>query len=256
VEPGIGPTLRRARNRRKVGLAEVEETTKIRVRYLKAIEDEEWDALPGEAYTRSFIRTYASYLGLDGPRLVEEYRQQLGDALGEEQPLHHEPAPLPSRRPMRAPRVPGRVWTGIVVAALIGALVVVGLTSGEEGGGGAASSTRRTGSVGPAATSAHIAAKGRRRTVALRLSARAEVWVCVLDASGRPLVDGQILAPGAEEGPFHSSSFTVAFGNGEIAMKIDGQKASIPSTSSPIGFAIDSEGNVKPLSEGERPTCA
>ena len=57
---GSAATLREARNRRKVDLSEVEAATKIRVRYLRAIENEEWDVLPGGAYTRGFIRTYAS----------------------------------------------------------------------------------------------------------------------------------------------------------------------------------------------------
>ena len=68
---GIGATLREARNRRKVELSEVEAETKIRARYLRAIEAEDWDALPGGAYARGFIRTYAAYLGLDGERLAE-----------------------------------------------------------------------------------------------------------------------------------------------------------------------------------------
>ena len=60
---GVGTILREARNRRKVELAEVEAATRIRVRFLRAIEDEEWDVLPGGVYTRGFIRTYASFLG-------------------------------------------------------------------------------------------------------------------------------------------------------------------------------------------------
>jgi Helix-turn-helix domain len=248
MDPGIGPTLRKARNRRKVGLAEVEETTKIRIRYLKAIEDEEWEALPGEAYARSFIRTYASYLGLDGDRLVEEYAPR---------PYAATPAPAPPpRSPRRAPRIPGRAWTVLVVAALVAALVVVGLTSGGEGTNGPASSPKHTHNPRSAVGSPHITGKSHSGTVALRLAAGAEVWVCVLDAAGRPLVDGQILAAGAQAGPFRSGSFTVAFGNGEVAMTIDGRRASIPQTSSPIGYSIDSEGKLRELSEGERPTCS
>src|SRR6187551_1559529 len=74
MDSGVGAILRKARNRRKVELSEVEAATRIRLRYLRAIEDEEWDVLPGGVYTRGFIRTYASFLGLDGERLVEDYR--------------------------------------------------------------------------------------------------------------------------------------------------------------------------------------
>jgi len=89
----------------------------------------------------------------------------------------------------------------------------------------------------------------------MRLTASAEVWVCVLDAGGRPLVDGQILEAGAATGPFRSDSFTVSFGNGEVTMTIDGKQAEIPTTSSPIGYSIDSSGALTELSEAERPTC-
>src|SRR5690349_22899867 len=77
---GVGPTLREARNRRKVDLSTVEAATRIRVRFLRAIENEEWDVLPGGVYTRGFIRTYASYLGLDGERLAEDFRNEVEDA--------------------------------------------------------------------------------------------------------------------------------------------------------------------------------
>jgi hypothetical protein len=89
----------------------------------------------------------------------------------------------------------------------------------------------------------------------VRLAASAEVWVCVLNAKGKPLVDGQILETGAEEGPFRSGSFTVSFGNGEVSMLIDGREAQIPTTSSPIGYSIDSAGGLTKLDEAERPSC-
>jgi cytoskeleton protein RodZ len=78
VETEIGTTLREARIRHKVNLAEVEQRTKIRVRYLRALENEEWDLLPGPTYTRSFIRTYASFLGLDGERPRSEMARASG----------------------------------------------------------------------------------------------------------------------------------------------------------------------------------
>src|SRR4051795_2999332 len=74
---GVGPTLREARKRRQIELSEVEEATRIRPRFLRAIENEEWDVLPGGVYTRGFIRTYASFLGLDGDRLAEDYRENV-----------------------------------------------------------------------------------------------------------------------------------------------------------------------------------
>ncbi len=95
-----------------------------------------------------------------------------------------------------------------------------------------------------------------KQGVSVRLTAGAEVWVCVLNGRGDAVVDGQILQVGAEEGPFRSGSFTVSFGNGEVEMLIDGREAEIPETSSPIGYAIDASGSLSRLDEAERPTCA
>ncbi len=91
MDTGIGTTLREARSRRKADLSEVEAAIKIRVRYLRAMENEEWDVLPGGAYTRGFIRTYAAYLGLDGERLADEYRRSTAPAGGERAPKRVEP---------------------------------------------------------------------------------------------------------------------------------------------------------------------
>ena len=72
--PEIGTTLREARMRARIDVSEIEEQTKIRARYLRALENEEWGLLPGPAYTKSFLRAYAQALGLDGRALVEEYK--------------------------------------------------------------------------------------------------------------------------------------------------------------------------------------
>src|SRR3954454_14199862 len=74
--PEIGETLREARMRRRIDMTEVETATKIRGKYLRALENEEWDLLPGPTFVKSFLRTYAEYLELDARMLVEEYRQR------------------------------------------------------------------------------------------------------------------------------------------------------------------------------------
>jgi transcriptional regulator with XRE-family HTH domain len=251
MDTGVGTTLREARNRRKISLAEVEEATRIRSRYLQAIENEEWDVLPGGIYTRSFVRTYASFLGLDGERLAEEYRQKAELAPDPERESHPEPAAVPARQKRR--RGPsGPAWTAIVSVALIVALVVIGLTSGGENTATPLSSHRQRGAFHSRAV---VPVAQRPRGVSISLLASAEVWVCLLNASGRPLVDGQILTAGTQAGPFHSGSFTVSLGNGDLSMKINGQAARIPVSSSPVGYSIDSKGGLKQLSESERPTC-
>src|SRR5919112_6429068 len=72
--PSIGETLREARMRQRLDIADVEQRTKIRAKYLRALENEEFGMLPGPTFVKTFLRTYAEMLGLDPHVLVEEYR--------------------------------------------------------------------------------------------------------------------------------------------------------------------------------------
>jgi cytoskeletal protein RodZ len=72
----IGNALREGRVRRKVTLQEAEEDTKIRVKYIQAMENEDFDVMPSPAYVKGFLRTYASYLGLDADLILEEYKSR------------------------------------------------------------------------------------------------------------------------------------------------------------------------------------
>ncbi|MBW8059450.1 MAG: hypothetical protein FVQ78_03785 [Solirubrobacterales bacterium] len=251
METEIGAILREARNRRKVELSEVEATIKIRARYLRAMENEEWGALPGGAYARSFVRTYASYLGLDSERLADEVRRSLESPGGERAPRVE---PIVTGGPRRAgPRLSRRAWAAIVSIGLVALLVGVGLVGGGDDGSSAPAPVAKQdrGDRAEARSGAVTTQPG----VAVRLAASGEVWVCLLDADSRPLIDGQVLAPGAEAGPFRSEGFTVSFGNGEVSMLIDGREAEIAATSSPVGYAIDAGGELQPLTETERPIC-
>lgn len=251
---GIGGALRKARSRRNLGLPEVEAATKIRVRFLRALENEEWDALPGDVYARSFIRTYASYLGLDGERLANEYRRDA--SAGEEERAAPGVEAVAARRSRVPALSPGgrRAAVAAIAAALAGVAIAIGLATGEDEPAPSAGGERRAGQP-PGERPAGRPDRAPEAELSLELTAAAEVWVCLLDARGQPLVDGQILAAGAEAGPFRSSGFTVSLGNGEVSMAIDGRQAEIPATASPVGYAIGDDGSLEPLAEGERPDC-
>src|SRR3954451_10013033 len=90
--PEIGATLREARMRARIDISEIEAETKIRAKYLRALENEEWGLLPGPAYVRSFLKTYAEALGLDAKLLLEEYK------------LRHERPSVHHLMPIGAPR--------------------------------------------------------------------------------------------------------------------------------------------------------
>jgi len=256
MDSRVGAVFREARNRRKIDIAEVESATRIRARYLRAIENEEWDVLPGGVYTRGFIRTYASFLGLDGERLAEDYRRNVEPGgRGPTTELTPATASTPAGSPRNGWLASHGGWLAAATLVLVAALVIIAIPGGGGEGGGAQRGAAH-------AEGGHEVRQGERtkpppseRGVSVRLAAGAEVWICVLDARERPLVDGRILEAGEEEGPFRSGSFTVSFGNGEVSMLIDGREADIPATSSPLGYSIDSSGALSDLSETERPTC-
>src|SRR5208282_2632005 len=137
--PEIGATLREARMRARIDISEIEAQTKIRAKYLRALENEEWGLLPGPTFVKSFLRTYAQALGLDGKALVEEYR------LSHERPSETALEPIVSSpqsarsRPSGGSRSPGGPSKGYL--ALVGGvlllivLLIVGLVSGGGGGG-------------------------------------------------------------------------------------------------------------------------
>src|SRR5881227_232285 len=126
--PEIGETLREARMRRRIDMAEVESATKIRAKYLRALESEEWELLPGPTFVKTFLRTYADYLELDSRLLVEEYKQRF------ERPAGVELTPLNLRRQARRRRVVPRLGPGLVVLVGVIALLVALYFLGRSGG--------------------------------------------------------------------------------------------------------------------------
>src|ERR687890_2832975 len=102
--PDIGAMLRETRMRERIDITEVESATKIRAKYLRALENEEWDLLPGPTFVKTFLRTYGDYLGLDSKMLVEEYKQRFERVSASE--LMPFQGPLSGRRQRRKPVVP------------------------------------------------------------------------------------------------------------------------------------------------------
>jgi cytoskeleton protein RodZ len=117
----IGNSLREARVRQQLELGEIEVATKIRARYLRALEEESFEALPAQTYVKGFLRTYADYLGLDGQLYVDEFNSRFGD--GEEVR-----EPVVARRTSnvrRQPRGPERRWVLFALAGIAVALAIV-----------------------------------------------------------------------------------------------------------------------------------
>ena len=129
----IGSTLRETRIRKKIDITSVEEATKIRAKYLRALENEEWGLLPGPTYVKTFLRTYAEYLGLDPRLLVEEYSARFEQPEDLELPAFSREDRLRTRVTRVPPPSRWGVMVGVVVAFLA-FLLVLGLTGGDDDG--------------------------------------------------------------------------------------------------------------------------
>lgn len=138
--PSIGALLRERREAMGASLAEVEAATKIRQKYLSALEADEWQLLPGEVVGRGFLRNYATYLGIEPTEMIERRRtvadpslatvlvntsasvtmpaERVVDYRPKDVDLRDEPEGIEERQPLRL---------GPVFGVLVALLVVAGL---------------------------------------------------------------------------------------------------------------------------------
>ena len=259
----IGEMLREARMRAGIDISEVEAATKIRAKYLRALENEEWGLLPGNAYVKGFLRTYAEALGLDPKLVVEEYK------------LHHERLSEMEMQPIvatpsageRAARAGMAVPRGWLIAGVAIALVVVlelrrramtrwvvvvlgilGLTS-RNNSSSSKSHPTATGPTGPTGTPVvrHPAAR-------FQIIATNPVYVCLISAQGHKLIGGRTLASGERTRVYRSRRFYVLLGNGSARVKINGRASDLPPSANPISFAVGPKGR-RPLAANRTPNC-
>jgi hypothetical protein len=209
--------------------------------------------MPAPAYARGFLRTYAAYLGLDADSVVEGYRRATEAATPEAHPAAPEPpAPLAAGG-WRTRALPWRVVGAAAVAAAIVFLFVLGIVGGGGGGGTSTQAGRhghhhghhhqRANNPPPQPTEASV-----------QVRTTADVWVCLVDQTGKPLINGEILPGGQSRGPFRASAFELNIGNGSIDLRADDRAFAVPASSSPLGYRITPSG-VSPLDPSKRPTC-
>jgi cytoskeleton protein RodZ len=260
--PEIGATLREARMRARIDISEIEAQTKIRAKYLRALENEEWDLLPGPTFVKTFLRTYAQALGLDDKALVEEYRQSY------ERPNEAELQPIvsPGQRPPkqrgggRGVSAPSRGYTiAIGVVSLLIVVLVVALLSG----GGSSNTPTTTASATTKNHDHHHATHTPAGTVpavhtdivALSVQPTGPVYVCLLGDNERKLIPGVILQPGSVQPTFHAKHFLLTLGNDAVHLFIDGSIRPVPASSQSIGYSITKAGGRHTLPPSEQPTC-
>ncbi len=245
--------------RARIDVSEIEAQTKIRAKYLRALENEEWSLLPGPIFVKSFLRTYATALDLDGKALVEEYR------LSHERPSEGmlEPIVAPSQRNRgrgrSQPSGPSRGYTiavGVIVVVIV-ALVVLLAT----GGSGKHNTTSELTKTPPATSTAHKAPAPGRHTAAasevlsLSLTPTGPVYVCLIGENGRKLIDGRELQPGEATATYHAKHFEITLGNNAVTMVLDGRVRPIPASTAAIGYSITKATGRRTLTAEQLPTC-
>ena len=185
--------------RQRLDIADVEAQTKIRAKYLRALENEEFSMLPGPTFVKTFLRTYAELLGLDPHRLVDEYRAnyESGDELEQLQPLGP-PGSRGRERRQRAgsgPR-PGALLL-VAVAAVLAVLIVLGLTGDDDGGGdGSRAAATETTQTQTTRTERRRQPRPAPTRVALRIAPSEQTYVCIDDGPGTEIrFEGILDAP-------------------------------------------------------------
>jgi hypothetical protein len=226
----LGSSLREARHRRGVEIAQAEQATKIRGKYLRALEDEQFDALPAETYIRGFLRTYAEYLGLDGQLYVDEYDSR------------YVAAAIASRGPRRSrPRRSRRVETIIVLAVLAAIAIVTVFVVGAW-----TSSTKNSSTESPPAAVKKVAHVAARVPGLAITGVRGPSYVAIRkgNAAGRVVFQGTIERGHTE--PFDGKRFWITVSTPEnLRIVVRGKKIHVGGfrprviTVTPKGWNVD-----------------
>jgi len=257
--------------RERTDVSEIEAQTKIRAKYLRALENEEWDLLPGPTFVKSFLRTYGDALGLDGRALVEQYKLTYEHPSDAPDPIQQTSVSASRRARQRtggAHRAPngatGRQGPSrgyMAAVAAIGVVIVLLVYALLSGGGSPshpASTTTTSNLHGARAKRGHhrpgTSAIGATTALAsVRFEPTAEVYVCLV-GDGRRRIPSEILTPTSPRPTYHAHRFLLTLGNNHLTLIVDGRPLEVPASSRAIGYAITHTG-VRALAESEDPTC-
>jgi cytoskeleton protein RodZ len=245
----IGNSLREARLRQGLDLAEIEQATKIRSRYLRALEEEQFELLPAETYVKGFLKAYADQLGLDGDLYVEEFNSRFA---AEEEPAQHS-----SRGGGGSLPGPTRFLSSAVLMALtaIGLATVLVVAAWRFGATGepddipglppaAEQSTKQTTRTQRAQQrSKAVAARRPVRLVASAVNGRCWLEIHRGSEAGMLLYQGT-LEQGRSTAPFTGRRLWIAVGApANVVIRLNGKRVSLPRGSTvPREIVVDRTG--------------
>lgn len=254
----IGATLREARRRLGLEVREVEERTKIRARYIRALENEDWETLPAPAYIRGFLRTYGQLLGLDGEMLADEFRRRYGDGPGTTSGSP-EPVLTERRRPSIGRSASPAMWiAGVIVGIVVLFLVlhwVGGGGDGSSGGGGThAANGKKAGKRGKHGKGhgGKHGSKDKLKPTKAVVATKTDTEVCLVAGGNKALIDSQTLPAGSREVYTDHKRYRLDVGPGKLKFIVGGNTERIES-SHPSGYEADSRGIT--AGEYQGPAC-
>ena len=237
--------------RQRLDIADVEERTKIRAKYLRALENEEFGMLPGPTFVKTFLRTYAELLGLDPHLILEDYRTRYesGDDVEHIQSLG--PPNLARDRRRGGPRLGAGSLLLLILVAIVGALVAVGLLSSGDGDGGSDQAADTTPQTDTTPNRPRRRDRPAPTRVVLRIAPITPTYVCIDRGAGSPVVfQGTIDAAQT----FRGRRVRVNLGKTDVRMTKNGKRVPLEPGPEPVGFAFTVRG-ARPIPLGERP-CA
>jgi hypothetical protein len=231
----IGNSLREARFRQQLEFSELEQATKIRARYLRALEEESFDTLPAQTYVKGFLRTYADYLGLDGQLYVDEYNSRF--ASGEEEYSE----PVVARRTSHVRRQHRRLESRGVVFALAGigalfALVIAAWKFSDTGQQSIPNLPGKTTAVTTPVAPPPPPPKAVAKPVRFNLYIKATHGNCWMDvrnwsSNGLSRYTGTLELGQAQ--PFRARRLWINFGNpGNLSIALNGKQQSLTKSGS------------------------
>ena len=245
--------------RQKIDVADVEAATKIRAKYLRALENEEFGLLPGNTFVKTFLRTYAEYLGLDPQLLLEEYRASYEPRAEGELQQYSVAARQRRREPRRAPRpASGPPGPGTALVVIVGVVLVIfailGLTSSDpEGDEDAATQQERK--ERPRAEQPQEPERPEVRSVRVKVSPQAATYLCVDRGPDTETIYEQTTT---EPETFRGKRVRLNAGNTSVRLEVNGRRVRVPPGPDAIGYDFqvrDGEVRTDTLELGERP-CA
>jgi hypothetical protein len=221
----IGSSLREARTRQGLQFDEVEARTMIRGKYLRALEDEQFDVLPAHTYVKGFLRTYADALGLDGELYVDEYNSRFvgGD---DDTPVHPRRSTTPAARRRRQEQRESHV-VGIALGAI--ALVTALVIAAWKFGGSDAERVRGLAPASGISAPSGPATVIRRATVEIRaIRGDSFMEVRARSRNGRQLYRGTLLRGQVQRFPRQRSVYVSLGTPRNVVVKLNGNRLRFP----------------------------